>query len=364
MNQFKFIKNFTGLTGISLLCFPLLLKAGESEVMQQMSASSEEIAQSDSQQLSADTSTKMFMASELKGSKRLFATGEVLLWKAQMDDLGFAVKSKSQTTIRKGKGKDPKFNWNWGFRVGFGYNVPHDKWDILGGYTQFRSATHTEEKVSASEALFPSWMSGSSGYVSEAKAFWNMHLQLGDIEMGRSFAACKWLNLRPFIGVRGAWIYQRYTIEYKGGSAVPGLDVDKVNMRNNFWGAGGRLGLNTLWGLTKGFSIFGDGSFSLLSGFFHVHQTEHLEKAGTSFLSVSSSPSQLVPIVDLVLGFQYDTFFKHKRYHLGVKLGYEFNYFFNQNEFMRFISGGGSLYTRNNSDLTLMGLSCGLRWDF
>jgi hypothetical protein len=347
----------------SIAIAPLLVAAEEME-LQSNPDSTEEIAQNEPAQFSADTATKIFIPSELKNTKRLFATGEALLWKAQMDDLGFAVKSKNQTTIRKGKGKDPKFNWNWGFRVGFGYNIPHDHWDILGGYTQYRSATRSEEKVSSSQALFPSWMTASSGYVSQARASWNMHLQLGDLEMGRSFAAARWLSLRPFLGVRGAWIYQKYAIEYKGGSAVPTADTDKVSMRNNFWGAGGRLGLNSLWGIARGFSLYGDGSFSLLSGFFHVHQTEYLEKAGTSFLNVSSSPSQLVPIVDLALGFQYDTFFQKKRYHLGLKLGYEFNYFFNQNEFMRFISGGSGFYTRNNSDLTLMGLSCGLRFDF
>lgn len=364
MNKLYWLTAFTGSILAAQALFPFQLGAEEIVQEEPSTSSSSDIAYNEGDAFSADTATEVFMASQLKSSKRVFATGEVLLWKAQMDDLGFALKSKSQTTVRKGKGKDPKFNWNWGFRVGFGYNMPHDHWDILGGYTQFRSATHSEEKVEGTSALFPSWMHGSSGYVTQARASWNMHLQLGDLELGRSIGVAKWLSLRPFVGVRGAWVYQKYSIEYQGGTAVPTSDTDKVQMRNNFWGAGGRLGLNSLWGLAKGFSLFGDGSFSLLSGYFHVHQAERLEKAQTTLLSVSSSPSQLVPIVDLILGFQYDTFFKSKRYHLGARLGYEFNYFFNQNEFMRFISGNNGLYTRSSSDLTLMGLSCGLRWDF
>lgn len=338
---------------------PILLSAGEGQDKQEGS----EIAQNEGPGLHSEAATKVFMASQLKDSNRLFATGEVLLWKAQQDDLGFAVKSSSTTSVQKGKTKDPKFNWDWGFRVGFGYNIPHDHWDIAGSYTQFQSQSHTEESAPTGGAVFPQW-SINSGYATEAKAHWRLHLQLGDLELGRAIGVAKWLSLRPYIGVRGAWIFQKYNIEYSGGSLVPVGNEDEVSMRNNFWGVGARLGLDTLWGFGQGFSLFGDGSFSLLSGFFNVHQREQLENGTVTYLNVVSHPNTVVTMLDLALGFQYDAFFSHKKYHLGVKLGYEFNYLFDQNQFMQFISGSSGSFNRGDGDLSLMGVSLGFRFDF
>ena len=334
---------------------PILLSAQEDN---------KEVAQSEPPALHSEEMTKVFMASQLKNSNRLFATGEVLLWKAQQDDLGFAVKSKSTTSIQKGKTKDPKFNWNWGFRVGFGYNIPHDNWDLAGSYTQFQTSTHTVDTANGGDALFPTWKYDGSGYATEATAHWRLHLQLGDLELGRAIGVAKWLSIRPHIGIRAAWIYQKYDITYSGGTTVPAGDTDEVSLRNNFWGIGARFGADSLWGLGKGFSMFTDGAFSLLSGFFHVHQNEHLENGGTTYINVTSHPNTVVTILDLAMGFQYDTFFSHKKYHLGVKLGYEFNYLFDQNQFMRFISGSPGNFSTSNGDLSLMGVTLGLRFDF
>ena len=330
------------------------------------SKDSSEIAQNEGPALHNEQMSKVFMASQLKDSNRLFATGEILLWKAQQEDLSFAVKSASTTSIQRGKTKDPKFNWDFGFRVGLGYNIPHDNWDVSASYTQFQTQSHTQEYAPAGGALFPSWeyAGAPSDYVTKAIANWRLHLQLGDLELGKAIGVSKWLSIRPHIGVRSAWIFQKYKIQYSGGTAVPFGDRDDVNMTNNFLGIGGRVGMDSVWGLCPGFSIFGDGALSLLSGFFAVHQTEQLHNAGTTYVNLSYNPTNVVTMFDLALGFQYDKFFHHRKYHLGVKLGYEFNYLFDQTQFMQFISGNPGSFNSSNGDLSLMGVTLGFRFDF
>ena len=325
-------------------------------------------AETSVQALSSEQASKVFNASQLKDNHRLFVTGEVLFWKAQEDDLQYAVKSDSSSTIRHGRVKNPEFEWDWGFRAGFGYNTPHDHWDLYTNYTHFYTKAHAHDS-GGDGVLFPSqhaaFGSPSGSFVTEAEATWRLHLQLADLELGRGFGVSKWLSLRPFIGVRGAWIYQQYHIEYTGGSAVPVGETDIVSMRNNCWGVGLRFGLDTTWGLGRGLSVFGDGAFSILSGHFNVQQREHLENSGSNILNVSSHPDTAISILELSLGLQYDRLFMKNKYHLGIQLGYEFNYFFDQNQFIRFISSSSpGLFSQNNGDLSLQGVSLGFRFDF
>jgi hypothetical protein len=357
----KFVYKSLSCFFATYLTFPIVISA-EELIFPHKDASNFLVAEEKNNTL--PQSSKVFMTSDLKKSNRLFTTADVLLWKAQQDDLGFAIKSKNQTVIRKGKGKYPKFNWDWGFRVGLGYNIPHDLWDIRGSYTRFKTQTRTKENVSSSEFLFPTWSYQSTGYVSQALAQWNMNLQLGDVEVGRAVLASKSISLRPFFGVRGAWIYQKYNISYKGGSALPLEETNDVSMKNNFWGVGGRIGLDSTWAIAKGWSFFGDGALSLLSGYFDVQQKDQLRKSDTTALSITDRPSKMISIFDLALGLQYDTFFDRNRYHLGIKMGYEFLYLFDQNEFIRFISANPALSSRSSGDLSLMGLSLGVRFDF
>ncbi len=311
---------------------------------------------------------RMFTSSQLKDTKRLFVTGEVLFWKASEDQLGYATSSQETTTLRHGHVQNPDFTWDWGFRVGFGYHIPHDHWDVSAIYTHFHSQAHGSASTT-NGAIFPTWQapfgSSAGGYATHASSQWRLHLDLADLEIGKDFLVGKWLSLRPSIGVRGAWIYQKYDIDYSGGTAVPGGDTDLINMTNNCWGIGARVGLDTLWGLGKGFSIFGDGAYSLLSGYFNIHQKEQLEIARTKIVDISSHPSNGIGIGELSLGLQYDRLFKKNRYHLGIKLGYEFNYFFDQNQWIRFLnSDNPGVTATSNGNLSLHGLTMGFRFDF
>jgi hypothetical protein len=311
---------------------------------------------------------RVFMASQLKDKKRLCVTGEVLFWKASEDQLSYATTSSDRSTIRHGHVQSPHFSWDWGFRVGFGYNMPHDHWDLYANYTHFHTHAHGSSSTSTG-AVYPNWQApfgdSAGGYATQATANWRLHLDLADLELGKALLVGRWLSIRPFIGVRGAWIYQKYEIDYKGGTAVPAGDEDQINMQNNCWGVGVRTGIDTLWGLGKGISIFGDGAISLLSGHFNIHQKEQLEEAGTTIVNISSHPTNAITIAELSMGLQYDRFFKKNRYHFGVKLGYEFNYFFDQNQWIRFLnSDNPGVISSNNGNLSLQGVTLGFRFDF
>ncbi|MBM3207794.1 MAG: hypothetical protein FJZ57_04225, partial [Chlamydiae bacterium] len=99
------------------------------EVALNLESNLSEIAYADPQDTIMMSSSKVFMSSQLRDSKRLFALGEVLLWRAQQSGLGFAIEKQTSSTTTKAKVKSPEYDWDWGFRLGFGYTLPHDDWD-------------------------------------------------------------------------------------------------------------------------------------------------------------------------------------------------------------------------------------------
>jgi hypothetical protein len=110
--------------------------------------------------------------------------------------------------------------------------------------------------------------------------------------------------------------------------------------------------------------VYADGAGSLLSGQFTVHQKESSNTDGT-ILSLRSNPSTVVPIAEAALGFQWDYTSKKGWYHFGAKLGWEYSEFFNQNRWMKLLSSTSlGFYEQNDSDLWLMGLTLGFRFDF
>ena len=217
------------------------------------------------------------------------------------------------------------------------------------------------------EVVFPTWASNFGGtspfYADSAKANWRLNLNMGDLELGRTCVAGKWLTLNPFVGVRGVVIDQSYEVAYQGGTDAPS-DTDKIKMTNDYWGVGVRFGVDSLWGLGRGFSIYGNGSASLLSGEFNVHEKEKLEEEDLVLMNVKRDADNIVVAADLALGLQWDYLFSRDRFHVGVKVGWEFDMFFDQNQLFNFVGPGpGSLQVQRD-DLSFQGLTLGIRFDF
>lgn len=310
----------------------------------------------------------LFNPNNVKNSYDLWIDVEALCWKSNVGSLDYATTSESTTSIHNGHVKHPHFNWDWGVRAGLGYKLPHDKWDLFVNYTYVHGDAHGHAGGSK-DVVFPTWATNffhrvkGLFFANSAHAHWNMNLNMGDLELGRTCMVSKWLSIRPFLGVRGLVIDQDYHVSYKGGTVAP-TDVDKVHLDTDFWGVGVRMGANTLWGLGKGISIYGNGSLALLSGNFDVHENERLTEADLRLMSIKKNVDNVVVTADLSLGLQWDYLFSKDRYHFGFKFGWEFNLFFDQNQLFNFLASNPySTYSRND-DLTFEGLTLGFRFDF
>jgi len=111
--------------------------------------------------------------------------------------------------------------------------------------------------------------------------------------------------------------------------------------------------------------------------FKNTHSESGATAAGAvagGFTASGLNRNLMVPVLTGVMGLAWDMCFSCDKMHLGIRAGYELQYWFRQNQrFSNFNTGSaGSLgestaaprYTRTTGDLALQGLTIDVRFDF
>ncbi len=118
-----------------------------------------------------------------------------------------------------------------------------------------------------------------------------------DLQFGRYLKAQKWLEFKPFFRLRSAWIKQHGDVSYAGGMFLigilqPGISqngTDFIEMKNNYWGIGPRIGIAPRVIAGKGFSLNANAAISGLCGYFTIREIE-LYRGDAFFASRASFP--------------------------------------------------------------------------
>jgi hypothetical protein len=326
----------------------------------------------------------------------LYLFADALYWHADVtnSDWAFVSNAGSPTNPAAGANQELAFKWNWGFRVGLGYEFDHDQWDSDIYYTWFRNSA---ANGSTSQTAFTTPTGGSAVSLNSdlpdlsgvtiltGAANTKLTFQVLDWELGRSFYISNSISLRPHIGVKGAWIKLTEAESYTGSAAA--LVAYSVSNETRSWGVGPSAGINSNWyfgcantmppngrGDAKdrpGFSIFGDVSGALMYGHFkNSHSEAGLTAAGAAsngFVPSGLNRNLMVPVLTGVLGLAWDMCFACDKMHLGIRAGYELQYWFRQNQrFGSFQTSGFAAppYNRTVGDLALQGLTIDVRFDF
>lgn len=287
----------------------------------------------------------------------LWIVGDALLWQAVEENLTYVYSGhadrKTMHTV--------DFSWDWGFRLGAGYNTPRDGWDIDFYWTHMHNTAHAHR--GSDTALFQVWTvtDHTLSPVTDAKARWRVYLDQLDLDIGRQFYVGRRLTIRPFVGARSAWIYQKYSVDVLGTSVSAAVKQD-AKMKSRFWGFGFAAGLDSDWKLGWGISMYGEADMSVLLGFFDVDQ-----KGTQSFPIWSQNKSFRVgrAIMDLGMGLKWARLFSHDSLGITLKAGYEYHLYLDQNQFL--LSNGSStleLFNPVNGDLVYQGVIGSIQLDF
>lgn len=327
-------------------------------------------------------------------------------WNSHQDGMEFAIKDAVQHDLGElgnivdATYENPTFKWDYGFKLGVGYNTTCDGWDFGVVWTSYhgKAYAHPETEQDDNHILLTLWSNfvASNGnatnatytvptHATDIEATWNLNLDLVDIELGRESWLSKRVTIRPHVGIRIAKICQNYDIEHRGGAfSLPNPRLnDKVSIDNDFKGVGLRGGLDTVWNFGCGWAVYGNTALSLIYGRFSIDHDEKTREASTSFskntfFETKDSFRATRLAVDLGLGIQWSALFCDCQYAFTAKLGWENHLFLDQNQMWRVTKILGSsgatpnfdnglpqnVYGQSRGDLDTQGWTLTLVFDF
>lgn len=321
--------------------------------------------------------------------KGWFITFDLLFWRTKIGGTEFAYTDQDPIARLpvKGSTKQMEFDWDWGIRVGLGYNFEHDGWDVRGQYTWWDGDGSSSTRAGLSSSVIP--LRGSAFltdlpqtnvvetpflFCTSAKSLFDVDYQAIDLELGRDYYITSTLSFRPFWGLKNAWIDLEQKTRYTGGGQLPnnqgvsplGISGNTVHVKetSDFWGIGPRTGVDSRWYMGQGFSIFGNLSGALLWGYFDVDHKEKYSAIEASRIHLHANRHAFSPTLQFQLGLRYDTYLYEHRNHLGIGIGFEGQYWWRQNQMLKVNDSSEVKYDRYSEDLAFYGITVDVKWDF
>jgi len=314
-----------------------------------------------------------------------FATAQYLLWSTDYSlPIGFkyveGASTKASTTpgvvltdeTLSGSFFQPHQKWTSGVRVGIGWEA--ESIDVRGYWTGYRNEAN--KTVPTAQSIFISGIINDLandsfvGDSTSASACYKLNYNIADLEVGKTFHPSNCVSLRPFAGLRGAWIHQDNLLSFNGsmevlpvGAGLVTVDLPQsASIRHHTAGVGPRLGLETVWGDWHGFSVIGNFSAALLfaepkTRFEFITTSASVVGATvdvlTETLQLNDDYWQLIPNFQLQFGVNWGMDFNCNRNHFNVFATFETNFWWETSTIVVIHRGLG-----------LQGLTTGISFDF
>lgn len=304
----------------------------------------------------------------------MWLTGTFIYWEAREKglDLGYHFSSNNFKTINM------DFDYKPGFKAGLGFSICGDDWTVYLEYTRLESENKRSIDISnyfnsSSNYLATIWLAavtddGSSTTYNILSSKWKLDYNTLDFELGRPFYLGKKLIFKPYCGLRGGWINQKYDLlgghDYLSGAFTKSYSINKQDS----WIIGPRGGLDADWLIGCNFRIFGSFAGSLNYQKFEnsLKEVTPVQTGITNETIIKSEDdvSYVTPNIESGLGIGYGTYFCCDKWYFDLALSYDFQYYWNQNMMRHLIDGEYYLIDGCAGDLMLQGLTIKVELDF
>ncbi len=307
---------------------------------------------------------------EVDGSG-FFVNVDLLYWKVKAGGTEYCYTDQdpSATLPIQGKVYENNLGWDFGFRVGLGYNFDHDGWDVFLNYTYFDSSDGDKTAAGLNGSVIPlkgtASITGDSDltHVSNATSNYSFDLDNLDLELGRNYFVSRTLSFRPHFGLRATWLDLTQRTNFYGGPVL-GDNQLLVFDKNDFSSLGPRAGVNSKWYLTNGFSLVGNVSGALLYGYYEVEHNENDTTDLSNSIDLTANMHRFCPNAQMFLGLSFDKYIYNDKQHIGVALGWEIQYFWRINQMLKADDFASLKYERYSEDVATFGVTLDFRWDF
>ncbi|MBS0619904.1 MAG: hypothetical protein JSS61_00385 [Verrucomicrobia bacterium] len=326
----------------------------------------------------------------------LYLRGDLLYWTAREEGLDYAVISDQPVTDvvsisglntypigdcypQNGASvKTLAMDWQFGFRAGCGWNIPHGKWELSLLWTHFNHAKHASRHPDPLKKTLLVTQADPRQLLNNAesvKASWDLHYNVLDLSLGRSIGVSRWIALTPYLGVRGAWISQDFDVTYTNANSKRASGVQQapsstilpkvsLSQDQDLSAVGLRGGLKGNFAFCNSWSLYGDFSYSLLYSFFDVKSKEKL-LGDVSVLDLKRVFREVESNAECSIGLMWGCYMWKRKIHLALNAGWELINWFNFNQFPRFAdTAANGVFSSDQGDLSLSGWTFGARIDF
>lgn len=260
---------------------------------------------------------------------------DFLYWGIQLDGFDYAISSANNQSVTEGFGT----SYNPGFKVGLQAVFPQNLWIVDFEYTYIHQNDTQTNGFGYSPLYNVGNLLGSRLREVTANSINAEFIQTFnnlDITLGKYLQFSKWTLFKPYIGIQGAYIDYKYLVNYYDCFG-PSLDDPTnlfVNMRNYYWAAGIKLGFDSIWHITKSFSIVGDLGLSGLSANFNIKRKDYFSTTTNpedkiQNVDVNSKIDSGTFVLDVLLGLRYELWSKDQNLHFSLTAGWEAQNWYN-----------------------------------
>lgn len=319
----------------------------------------------------ADAPCCMDMASPFD----FYATGSFIYWQPIQENMNLGVISDSSGTTDLVNGKEVGVNWKYqpGFQLGIGMDDACGQWGSYIEYTWFEAKESVKKNLDINNAAInllparqiPDFLNPQYKYGAEK---WTLKMNLIDWDISKRYAICEQLSLRPFVGLRGAFIDQSIHVEYLNFTEdyLAIWPSTFTHQQSHSWGVGPRVGLYSEYNLGDGFRLYAEEEVDLLYTQYKLKSHQYSAIAFPSqYIVKQKNADYLRTHLQIDLGFGWSTFCGNDGYHIDLSADYNFQAFYDQNMF-RSISSTQAVgkSTLPNGNLYIHGLTASVRIDF
>lgn len=258
---------------------------------------------------------------------------DFLYWRAETASVALETVSGSSeegNEIQRSVHLKPK--WDPGFRFGVGWNSDYDRWDVFVDWTWYQN--HSKKSFHTKGHFNGGDFGGDEGGAAdfqEMTASWKLRHNMFDLELGRAFYLTKAFSVRPLWGVRGGWLNQKFHTDFAIPTDATSPTTAYHDAKNNYWGIGPRLGIHGKFHIDDSWSVLGKASTALLLGKTKERQINHSvdAEAVVHHRVLTDDFTQLIPNLQIFLGFDWGSCFACGKYYFGVNAGWETTMYWN-----------------------------------
>ena len=297
--------------------------------------------------------------------------GDFLYWMPQQTGLQFASIFFGQT----GKVEDAPSHFEPGYQFKASFYPHFDGADVTFGFTwlnqpgrvkNFQKSQDVNCFDNPSKEICSIVGEGYGFYpntfillsdIASAQAEWSCVLSQGDIAMGKRYQLSERFQARPFFGVTFMWQHQNFNLVY----TMEDFDMSQtIDSEMRSFGIGPKVGGDVKYRFNNRFSFLGSSSIALMSTRFKSSAKENtfIFDEPTSDYNLFNRITQTLPVFDLYLGVDFDQYYEENSYLLNFGLGWEFRYYFGNNQLVV----NPSDYRQG--DLSIQGLTFKARFGF